>query len=648
MYRYRGLLFVGLAFLSFQACAQVVAPANALPAKIAVEDFAKLPFITGPELSPNGKFIAATLSVEGRSVFGVISIFDKASKPTLIGLPEGVSLQSYRWVNDDWLVVTIRGEDLIDTTRASVVRHISVSRDGRNIFRLNKASGGQIDDLVHIPDDGRTEVLLGISDTIYSNVEGFWPSVKSIDVTTGKTKSVVVKGRDPIRDWYADSSGVVRLGIGYSYESNRGKLIYRGDVKSQFQTMDRADYNDDEDLMSPALFTRDPNKIIIYDNIKGKSGVYEYDVAQKRTTQTIFESEKYPLNQIVSSADGWSVAGIQYTSDRPRVEWLDPALKQMQSEIEAAVKGRFVQFVSWDKLRQNFIVKVSDTKEPGQYYYYSVETGVMNRLASVREKLTGKQHAEMKEVKYKARDGLEIHAYLTLPVGRSGKNLPLVVYPHGGPWARDYLTFDDTVQFLANRGYAVLQPNFRGSTGYGEKFTDMGEGQWGLSMQDDVTDGVKWLVSQGIVDQKRVCIMGGSYGGYAALTGTVRDPDLYRCAISFAGISDLPGLLRYDRNFLYFKGQKKAVVGDGANLVAVSAINSISKIKTPILLIHGKKDLRVPYYQSSSMASALQKAGKPVELVLQPEGDHHLSREEDRLSYFRSIDAFLTKHNPAD
>jgi dienelactone hydrolase len=650
------LTVIGLAFaaailveVAQAQTAPVTAPTSA-PARIPVADFARLPFMSAPKLSPNGQFVAATIAVGGVESFAILGLASTQTKPVVVGIPNDISLDYYAWVNDDWILATITATKklLDDPVSFRVSRQISISRDGKTINYINKNSGGQFDSVIYIPSDGSTRILLSASDTIYLDTPGQWPHVSEVDVATGKVGSKLVVGREPVQNWYADSSGNVRLGYGYDYERNRAVLLYKKPAEAGFKTLDTANLSKDEAVLSPVLFLPDPNKIVIQDRINGKNGLYEYDIDKRTVGATIFESEKFEIAGAVESANRQSIAGVAYADDRPRTEWLDPVLKNMQAEIEKAVPGKFVTIASRDAKQRKFIIHIGSSQDPGRYYLFSLDDGALYPYAWRWENLRGKSFAQMKAVSYKARDGLEIPAYLTLPIGRTDKNLPLIIFPHGGPSARDYLGYDEDVQFLANRGYAVLQPNYRGSSGYGFDFAKRGEGQWGLAMQDDVTDGVKWLVAQGVVDAKRVCIMGASYGGYAAMTGMVRDPDLYRCAVSFAGISDLPALLRYDSNFLYYKGQKKALKGEGADLNVVSAINNIDKIKTPLLLIHGKKDLRVPYDQSAKLAKALLKAGKTVEFVTQPEGDHHLSREEDRVSYFTAIDAFLAKYNPAD
>ena len=225
--------------------------------------------------------------------------------------------------------------------------------------------------------------------------------------------------------------------------------------------------------------------------------------------------------------------------------------------------------------------------------------------------------------------------------------LAAVVMPHGGPFARDSEEWDWWAQFMAERGYAVVQPNFRGSSGYGKAFGEKGEGQWGLAMQDDVNDALAELVKLGIADPKRAAIVGASYGGYAAMRAAQRDGALYRCAVSFAGVSDLPALLRYDRAFLNSGRSSDWLKKQAPDLKSVSPINFPENFSTPILLVHGKLDQSVPVKQSRELAEKLKKAGKKHKYVEQPKGDHHFSREEDRLTFLREMEAFLAAHNPA-
>jgi dipeptidyl aminopeptidase/acylaminoacyl peptidase len=271
----------------------------------------------------------------------------------------------------------------------------------------------------------------------------------------------------------------------------------------------------------------------------------------------------------------------------------------------------------------------------------------------VNDRLSGTALAPMRYVTYRARDGLEIPAYLTVPVGRDERQLPLVVLPHGGPFVRDEWDYDFLVQYLANRGYAVLQPNFRGSTGFGRAFNESGFGQFGKAMQDDVNDGVAWLTGAGIADPRRVCVVGWSYGGYVAQVASFRDPDIYRCAASIAGISDLRAMMRYDSRFMFGEQYRKwsaRITGNEPSweLNEVSALPQVQAVRMPLFLAHGAAYDKVRVGQSARLAAALRKAGKPHEYLRIENGDHSLWDSAQRTQLLGALDRFLAAHNPTD
>ena len=318
-----------------------------------------------------------------------------------------------------------------------------------------------------------------------------------------------------------------------------------------------------------------------------------------------------------------------------------------QAKLDAAVGNRTAQIVSWSRDFTTMIVLVGGADRPGGYYLFRTDDGVLHLLATINDALGTTAYAPVTTIRYKARDGLEISAVLTLPRGKDAKGLPLILMPHGGPFARDDEEWDWWAQFLADRGYAVLQPNYRGSSGYGDAFTKKGRGQWGLAMQDDLTDAVKWATSTGLADPKRVCIVGGSYGGYAAFRAAQRDTGVYRCAVSYAGVADMPAMLRYDGAFLNGGRSKDYLREQAPDLKAVSPIYGAAQFSMPILIMHGKKDTVVPVKQSRDMAAKLKAAGKPYRYVEQPTGDHHFTRSADRVEFLKELEAFLAANNPA-
>lgn len=634
---------MGLALLAAAAAA-----AAGVPPHYPASAFGTLPLFERPTLSPDGKRIAALGAIDGRQLV-MIATLDGSAETKYAGGAK-VQLQWLQWATNDRLLLSVGADDTVSGVSGAfrVTRLVSVDTSGGNFVKLNWRPEAQLGDVViNRGHAGGDKVLLSSRDTMYVDAEGFWPAVVRVDVATGKVETLV-NGRDPIVNWYADALGVIRVGLGYNQSTNVGRMIYRRTPEDSFETIARAQYNKDQTLPRPVLFRAGTDMAVVYTDKSGRDALADYDLRTGSYGASLWANPRYDADGVVFAADGSTIAGVRYTDDQSRTDWLDPEFAKLQADLDKAVAPAFVEIVSLSADRERLLLQVSSPTSPGSYYLMNRSEGVMRRFAHINEQLKGAVLAPMTAVQFKARDGLDIAAYLTLPVGRAPIALPLIVMPHGGPWARDQLGYDYWVQLLANRGYAVLQPNFRGSTGYGNAFRDAGDGEWGLKMQDDITDGVRWLVAQGTVDAKRVCIAGGSYGGYAALQGAVRDPAQYRCAISFAGVSDLRAMSIYDRDFLYHKRRKRALDRAAPDLAAVSPVNAAATITTPVLLVHGKKDQVVPIAQSERMAKALTRAGKSVEFVVQPEGDHHLSRQADRIQLLELTEAFLKKHNPAD
>jgi dipeptidyl aminopeptidase/acylaminoacyl peptidase len=321
------------------------------------------------------------------------------------------------------------------------------------------------------------------------------------------------------------------------------------------------------------------------------------------------------VDNVLISNDGTTLLAAMVSDPAIGMHWLDPSLAELQVLLEKSVPSTGVVIESVSSDRSRMLVYIGAADMPGQLSFLDVKDGVLHKLAFINDAIGSRHLAPVKLVHYEARDGLKIEAVLTLPVGRVPKHLPFIVMPHGGPWARDGLNYDYWAQFLANRGYAVLQPNFRGSTGYGSKFLHAADGQLGLAMQDDVTDGVKWAVGQGLADAQRVCIVGASYGGYAAMWGIAKDPDQYRCAISIAGVSSLnreANSFAYDLNGNVSRDTWQRMAPD---FNAVSPINAVDRMKTPLLLIHGKKDITVSYLHSSKMYDGCARRARPSSLL---------------------------------
>lgn len=631
-----------------EAKAGAVAPAvvtvqGPLPASA----YAQLPFVEGARLSPDGLWIAGQFAVNGSQRIVVISPFD-TSKLSQAGLPEDVEVSSMQWVGNDDLLIRIRAIRPLDGgDKAYISRVVSLNRKTDKYTKLLWDLGGQnAADVLWVPTDGSTKILLAGQNSIYMG-EDFWPAVYSVDVTNGR-HTTEANPRAEVLDWIADTSGVVRGAISNDRARGTRTLLYRAKKGNAFDRKDRRAY---EDLEVPLLVRADANRMVVLrPGTDGRDALVEIDGDSGAVLQTLYQAEAgVDIEGVRYDDSGNEVLGVYLGGDAAEpLHWLDPNLDELQKAFEKSLNGRRARIVSLSANRQRMLVRVDKPDEAGRLYYFDVADGNLHLFANLNSATNGTRAGKMDKVRYTARDGLEIEAIMTTPPGREAKNLPVVILPHGGPWAQDTMDWDYWAQFIASRGYLVIQPNFRGSTGYGEAFLKKGEGQLGLAMQDDVNDALAWAAKQGMADPKRACVVGASYGGYVAMWGAARDPDLWRCSISIAGVANLRREVNDFGDLLFGKRYREQWQKMTPDFPAVSPINHIDAIKVPMLLIHGKKDLTVDHGQSQSMFGKMKAAGKNVEFVSLPKADHYFTREPDRLALLSSIEAFLARHNPAD
>jgi dienelactone hydrolase len=469
-----------------------------------------------------------------------------------------------------------------------------------------------------------------------------------VDLQTGAA-SVIEKEKEGIWDWYADDKGVVRAGV--AYKDRSWKIWYRDQPGEPLRLIKGKVDADDDSAVDKFIF-RGEESWVLTNERNGRFGLYRFDTKSGAIGSPIFENPNVDVTDVNYDHATGRVKAIAYEDDRKRVQWFDPDARALQDRIDRALPQSANLPVDWSDDNQRVLVYSFSGSDPGRYFLLDRKTSRMSPVVDPYPLIDPALLAEVKAVHYQARDGLLLNAYLTLPRGREAKGLPLIVMPHGGPFERDHWQYDPTVQFLANRGYAVLQPEFRGSTGYGKSFVEKAYGEWGRKMQDDLDDGVDWLARSGEVDPKRVCIVGGSYGGYAAMWGAIRNPEHYRCAASFAGVSDLPSLLLYSRQIFsatrYYREWRTKVVGVGnADLKSVSPLGFAAKLKVPLLIGHGEKDERVPVKQSHQMVEALTKAGASVTSIFYRDAGHGFDKSADFADWLARLEAFLTKYNPA-
>lgn len=631
-------LFAGL------FCSTLLAGASPVLAERPVADFAQVSAIQSPKLSPSGRQIAAVTyrnEQQGIQVFNT----DGSGKSIFLGAGDG-DLYGLTWVNDEWLVATV-GHETRDYTQYAV-KLVAFRADGTKMHFVEKKDVGVVNpQLVWTAKDGSPRILMSSAQSVFYTDKGFWSDVYMVDLAKNSFDRVVY-AKEGVRDWYADGKGVVRVGIGMEQGGKRQRLMYRNSADEGFKEVANASTNGKEELLVPQAFLPEAGKAATFSNRNGYDALYMLDLAEMKTGTVLYDVPGYDLDEVILDSTRTTIRGVRYTDTGPRVVWFDPTLQQIQASIDKSLPGRGVSIISMSANERTMILSAGTPSTPGSFYTLSLDAGKLSLLGHKNPSIGDAELAPVKTIQYTARDGLKMSAILTLPAGKPAKNLPLIVLPHGGPQARDVELWDFWTQFLADRGYAVIQPNYRGSTGFGKAFLDAGDGQWGLKMQDDVDDARAWAISTGLADGKRTCIAGASYGGYVAMRAAERNPELYRCAISFAGVSDLPAILSHDAKFINGQGTYEYWKSRVADLQAVSPINNAARTGIPILVIHGEKDQRVPISQSKNYVEKLKNAGKDVEYHVQPLGDHNFTREEDRLTFLTQMEAFLDKHNPAN
>ena len=549
-----------------EAKAGVATPAVVtVQAPLPASAYAQLPFVEGARLSPDGLLVAGQFAVNGSQRIVVISPFD-TSKPNQATLPDDVEVSSMQWVGNDDLLIRIRAIRPFDVgDRAYISRAVSLNRKTDKYTKLMWDLGGQdASDVLWVPTDGSTKILLAGQNSIYLG-EDFWPAVYSVDVTNGRY-AVETKGRSEVMDWMADTAGVVRAAVSNDRAKGTRTLLYRAKDGSMFDRKDRRAF---DDLEVPVLIRGNENKMLVLrPGSDGRDALVEIDGDSGAVLQTLYQAEAgVDIEGVRYDDSGNEVLGVYLGGNAAEpLHWLDPNLDELQKTFEKSLKGRRARIVSLSANRQRMLVRVDKPDEAGRLYYFDMADGNLHLFANLNSATNGTRAGKMDKVRYKARDGLEIEAIMTTPPGREAKNLPVVILPHGGPWAQDTMDWDYWAQFIASRGYLVIQPNFRGSTGYGEAFLKKGEGQLGLAMQDDVNDALAWAAKQGMADPKRACVVGASYGGYVAMWGAARDPDLWRCSISIAGVANLRREVNDFGDLLFGKRSEERRVGKECRL----------------------------------------------------------------------------------
>ena len=611
------------------------------------EAFGELPLGYDADISPDGEHIAILVNVDGIYYALTRPMNDPNPEVDIISLGKDLRPRYVKWVNNERIFVSIEKSEKSRNTPYTVTHIYTKSlgkEDGR--FLLKTEIFRQFNDrVIDWLEDDPEHVLMA-----YSKQQFYpYPDIYKVNVETGRAKRVE-RSKTGVEYWYTDDNGVPRIGRGQTENGDDVMRIY--DVESG-----KWDSYEKYPGLTPDTpiygFLKDGIEMIIGDyNGRDTIGLYIYDFEKRAITRTLFHNDEYDASGVVISSDGETVIGAKYVADEEETELLGDYGTSL-TKLRNQFSDFSVKYVDQTDDYATMIIRMSAPYDPGGLYLYKRRD---KKLSLLQNRYSGLEKEEMGNVfsmKYTARDGQKIPAFVTLPptvTDQSGlKNLPFIVLPHGGPYGRDEKRFDYFAQFFASRGYGVMQMNFRGSEGYGKAFKEAGRENW-LVMQDDVEDATRYLLKKGYADPDRTCIAGWSYGGYAALMGAAKDTGgLYDCVIAMAALTDINDAKRDLAKYRGGKHAAKDFFGDAMKDRDVRKANSpvhvAENIKVPVFLAHGDHDVNVQFDQFLRMKQALKKAGVKHTAMAFEDEDHFLSRQENREAFFVGVDKFLRDVN---
>ena len=658
----KGVLALGWILLATATLADTAPPQDS--GVLPIEYFTRHDDFGMVKISPDGKSVAMTTGKFGRELLVFVDL-EKREVSGGVRAPERFEINDFYWVSATRVIYMI-GERQPGMAAPTPTGEIfAVDRDGLKNrmlygYRADEDMGGTrvgkrsasyaTPELITTLKDDDSHIL--IAEYPWEQRGRYWafnpdaqPRITRLNVFNGKLRTL---DRAPLRAArvLADRHENVRFASGLN-DQMRSAVSWKPTPESEWTAFELPGFRDES--LEPVRFTIDDDAVLFTGVREGEtySALYRLDL-KTHDVEKVHAFEGADIYSVVSDFADREVVGVRSVTDRPRYEWIkpdDPAAR-LHRALERAFKGQSIVVTSTsDDGRLAIVFAYSDTS-PGDYYLFDTEKKKAEFVRAARSWINPQQMRAMEPIELSARDGLELHGYLTRPAG-AGPH-PLVVLPHGGPHGvRDAWGFDWEVQLLASRGYAVLQVNYRGSGGYGLDFEASGFRQWGGQMQDDLTDATKWAIEQGVTTADRICIYGASYGGYAAMMGAVREPKLYRCAIGYIGVYDLE--LMYESGDI--PGSKSGIAylekvlgNDRADLRARSPVHLARAIEAPVLLVHGKEDWRADYKQAKRMRSALEAENKTFEWMALSREGHGIYDEETRREVYEKILAFLDKH----
>ncbi len=601
--------------------------------------------ITAAQISPDGKYISFLKPYNGTRNIWV----KKADEPFSAAKPMSAEtkrpVSAYFWSRDGKYL--LYAQDQLGDENYNVYaidpKAVPDQKTGVPPVRnISDAKGSRVM-IYDLPKTAPDILYIGLNDR-----DKAWHDLYKLRISTGE-RTLLRKNTDRIAAWIFDNASTLRMALRTDDKGNTEILRVDTDKFSPLYTCDVFE------SCGPAHFNHANQKLYIITNKGPNVDLVQLSVLDPATGQ-VSQMESDPLKRVdlqdamFSDVDDRLLATI-YDDDRERIYWKDKSYEADYNWLKSKLPDSEIGFTSHTRDENVWIISAHSDVEPGEVYLFDRKAKKLALQYRVRDEIPRQSLAEQKSIRYQSSDGLEIPAYLTLPKGVPAKDLPLVVFPHGGPWARDEWGYNTFPQFFANRGYAVLQPNFRGSTGYGKKFLNAGNGEWGRKMQDDLTWGVKYLVAQGMVNPKRVGIAGGSYGGYATLAGVAFTPDVYGAAVAIVPPSDLTFLLQSipayweaARKMMYARMADPGTAEGKKILEEESPVNSASKIKTPLMVVQGANDPRVNKRNSDEIVIAVRDHGVPVEYLVAPDEGHGFARPINNLAMVAAMERFMAKY----
>lgn len=624
-----------------------LAPGLALaapPPELPVETFFKKSNLTQLTFSPDGKKIACLIPYERRMNLAVIDL-EKKAKLLLTNFKDN-DVGSLLWANNDRIIFTK------DSDGQEWPTVYAIDRDGRNGVLLAGGAGEMGTSreanqqfrgfLARLPNDPKHILVLGN----LTAAQG--PDVCRMNLQTGRM-TLEVENPGWVRRWVLDRRQRVRLGV--AQRGQKVTVMMRDLEKGTWTDLSSEDA--DEPKWSPLGYDGDDETLYVSSSTgRATTAVFRFDWNKRRPGELVHGDPVYDDGGIVWDEARRKVIAVVCNAAKPQWHFIDPEAEAFQKRIDASLPDTLnrVQYAAPDTSKR--VIFASSDRDPGVYYLFDASTKKIEELAVLKPGIDPDLMAPMQPVSYKARDGLLLHGYLTLPLGREPKNLPLVIHPHGGPFGiRDSWGFNPEVQFYANRGYAVLQINYRGSGGYGKRFERAGWKKWGLEMQNDLSDGVQWAINQGIADPARVLIAGASYGGYATMAGLAFTPELYCAGVNYVGVGDIAELIPSGEAVpperLHWYSTRIGDLSkpeDRKRIHDTSPVNFADRIRAPVLMAYGRNDPRVRINQGHGLETALKKAGKIYEMIIESEEGHGFRKEELSIAFYTRVDAFLKKY----